>query len=105
MPIQGNLYIRETEPVKQIENLPAKPKTKLKKKIQPSKKMMCAECKIEQPITNFYNTNSLISNGGKSTMCKNCMQRKIDYNNIQTLFETWGNYSKTLSLLLSHHSY
>lgn len=53
--------------------------------------MMCSynEHKGKNPlsISNFYSSNSILAVNGKATICKKCIKEKIDYNNIQTIYD------------------
>jgi hypothetical protein len=54
-----------------------------------NEKMKCiGECKKELPKqTSFYNTNSeLYKSIGKIPICKSCIQKSIDYNNMETVY-------------------
>lgn len=62
---------------------PAKKKTI--KSIIPDKKK-CDDCKKELIISNFYNTNNVLSDG-KSSICKKCTKKRINYNNIQSIYD------------------
>lgn len=56
------------------------------------KKEMVCTCKThvgKNPlaISNFYTSNSVMAVNGKATICKKCIKEKIDYNNMQTVYD------------------
>lgn len=62
-------------------------KTAIKQQIKCESK----EHKGKNPIseTNFYNTNSPMFPSGKAPICKKCLAKMIDYNNIQTIYDVF----------------
>lgn len=53
-----------------------------------SKKIICiGDCGRELALTNFYNTKSPMFPNGKAPLCKNCIKKKIDYANIQSVYD------------------
>jgi hypothetical protein len=52
-----------------------------------SEKKICDDCKKSLPINNFYNTNSTLSTDGKLNICKKCIEKTIDPNNIETIYK------------------
>jgi len=60
-------------------------KNKTIKSIIPDKKK-CDDCKKELIISNFYNTNNVLSDG-KSSICKKCTKKRINYNNMQSIYD------------------
>lgn len=52
-------------------------------------KCQCNTHKGKNPlaISNFYSSNSILSVGGKTTICKKCIKEKINYNEIQTIYD------------------
>lgn len=49
----------------------------------------CKEHKGKNPLSigNFYSSNSMLAVDGKATICKKCIKDKIDYNNIQSVYD------------------
>jgi len=50
-------------------------------------KKQCEECKRNISINQFYNTNSAFSSDGKLNICKRCVEKIIDCNNIETIYK------------------
>lgn len=50
-------------------------------------KKECSECHRQLTLDNYYNTNNILSGDGKASICKDCLKKKIDTNNIQTVQE------------------
>lgn len=52
-------------------------------------KCQCNTHKGKNPlaISNFYSSNSVLSVDGKTTICKKCIKEKINYNDIQTIYD------------------
>ena len=58
------------------------------KKYNSTPKKICeGECKKTKPITSFYNTNSTFSSDGKLNICKECLEKMMDYNKIETIYK------------------
>jgi len=51
------------------------------------KKKCSGDCKRELSLGRFYNTNNILSGDGKASICKDCMKKMIDYNDMQTLYD------------------
>ncbi|OSA92837.1 UNVERIFIED_ORG: hypothetical protein B2H93_13505 [Clostridium botulinum] len=49
----------------------------------------CKNHKGKNPLAvcNFYSSNSVLSVDGKTTICKKCIKEKINYNEIQTVYD------------------
>lgn len=53
---------------------------------KPDKKI-CTECKKELTTSsNFYNSQSPVFTDGKAPICKSCINKKVDYGNMQTIY-------------------
>lgn len=51
-------------------------------------KIKCiGECGKELSLTNFYNSKSPMFPNGKAPLCKKCIKEKIDYNNMQSIYD------------------
>ena len=50
-------------------------------------KKVCENCNREISLTNFYNTNSVLSVDGKLNICKTCVKSMIDYNRMETVYK------------------
>jgi len=50
-------------------------------------KKICDNCKRELALTQYYNTNSVLSVDGKLNICKVCVKSMVDYNNIETVYK------------------
>ena len=59
-----------------------KTKPKIEKKVCEDK-----DCKKTLPITQFYNTKSKLSTDGKLNICKTCVNKMIDVNNLNTVYQ------------------
>lgn len=66
-----------------------RPKKSIKKEEKnPTPKKVCTgECKKEQAITNFYNSNSNLFADGKAPICKKCLKKMINYDYIDTIYD------------------
>lgn len=53
----------------------------------PKGKKKCSECKRVISLNNFYNTKNILSGDGKAGICKDCIKKKIDYDNIQSIYD------------------
>ncbi len=52
-----------------------------------TKKIKCAgECKRELAETNFYKSDSPMFPSGRVNICKQCIQKLIDYNDMETIY-------------------
>ncbi|NFH01965.1 hypothetical protein FC831_17160 [Clostridium botulinum] len=49
----------------------------------------CKDHKGKNPLSvfNFYSSNSVLAVDGKATICKKCIKEKINYNDIQTIYD------------------
>jgi hypothetical protein len=50
-------------------------------------KKICSDCKKPLSLTNFYNTSSVLSSDGKLDICKKCVSKRIDYNDMNTIYK------------------
>ena len=50
-------------------------------------KQMCQECKKTINLSKFYNSNNKLFPNGKAPICKLCIKKKIDYDDIKTVYE------------------
>ena len=50
-------------------------------------KKECDNCHKELAVTQFYNTNSVLSVDGKLNICKVCVKSMLDYNKIETVYK------------------
>ena len=58
------------------------------KTVKNQTKKECAECHRSLTLDNYYNTkNILCGSDGKAQICKTCIKKKIDINNIQTIYD------------------
>lgn len=63
----------------------AKGKTK---NIQPIDKKECSICHRELAVkTNFYLTNNKLFSDGRIPICKKCIKKRIDYDNMETIYD------------------
>lgn len=62
-------------------------KTAIKQQIKCESKKHKGKNPISE--TNFYNTNSPMFPSGKAPICKKCLAKMIDYNNIQTIYDVF----------------
>ncbi len=60
---------------------------KAKALIKSQNRKTCDNCGRELALTNYYNTNSVLSVDGKTNICKKCLKSMIDYNNIETIYK------------------
>ena len=65
--------------------MPRKKKESITVKSQTKK--ICDNCKRELALTQYYNTNSVLSVDGKLNICKVCVKSMVDYNNIETVYK------------------
>jgi len=63
------------------------PRKKKESIIKSQTKKICDNCKRELALTQYYNTNSVLSVDGKLNICKVCVKSMIDYNNIETVYK------------------
>lgn len=52
-----------------------------------SEKKECDNCHRELSLSQFYNTNSVLSVDGKLNICKTCVKSMVDINNIETVYK------------------
>ena len=64
-----------------------KAKNNTNKALKSQTKKVCDNCKREISLTQFYNTNSVLSMDGKLNICKKCVKSMIDYSNIETVYK------------------
>ena len=55
--------------------------------IKSQTKKICDNCKRELAMSQYYNTNSVLSVDGKLNICKVCVKSMLDYNNIETIYK------------------
>lgn len=63
-------------------------KTKAKTATRPPiVKKECDNCHKDLAVSNYYNTNSVLSVDGKLNICKTCVKSMLDYNKIETVYK------------------
>jgi len=55
--------------------------------IKSQTKKICDNCKRELAMTQYYNTNSVLSVDGKLNICKVCVRSMLDYSKIETVYK------------------
>lgn len=64
-----------------------RPKGSKIEKSKDLKKIKCSNCKKELAQSNFYSSNSPMFPEGRVNICKNCIQRIIDYTNMESIYQ------------------
>lgn len=54
-------------------------------------KIICIECNKAKPENQFYKTCSILATKGKATVCKNCIKKKVDYEDMKTIYKILQN--------------
>ena len=67
-------------PKKNVANVP-------QNKVKINTKKICSDCKKTLILSNFYNTGSVLSSDGKLDICKKCVSKKIDYDDMDTVYK------------------
>lgn len=67
-----------------------RPRKVVEEKVKTEEMMCtCKEHKGKNPIiiNNFYRSSSMLAINGRMTICKKCIKEKLDYDNIQTVYD------------------